>query len=211
MQICLLASVLFQSTLPYGSDSLTGAMIEVMYIRQLSTFQSTLPYGSDSKNTSFVTNPASFQSTLPRGSDNLFDYDDKARDNFNPRSLAGATVTMLVMLSALAYFNPRSLAGATRGPKGDTGPQGISIHAPSRERLCLSVPLVKLRIISIHAPSRERLLFSLNKFANLTISIHAPSRERPKKHFKDCWRNQYFNPRSLAGATWRRLRSVKYE
>ena len=33
------------------------------------------------------------------------------------------------------------------------------------------------------------------------ISIHAPSRERPKKHFKDCWRNQYFNPRSLAGAT----------
>ena len=163
----------------------------------------------------------------------MFDYDDKARDNFNPRSLAGATVTMLVMLSALAYFNPRSLAGATRGPKGDTGPQGISIHAPSRERLCLSVPLVKLRIISIHAPSRERLLFSLNKFANLTISIHAPSRERllfslnkfanltisihapsrerPKKHFKDCWRNQYFNPRSLAGATWRRLRSVKYE
>ena len=86
----------------------------------------------------------------------MFDYDDKARDNFNPRSLAGATVTMLVMLSALAYFNPRSLAGATRGPKGDTGPQGISIHAPSRERLCLSVPLVKLRIISIHAPSRER-------------------------------------------------------
>ena len=55
----------------------------------------------------------------------------------------------------------------------------ISIHAPSRERLPTGVPNLEVRAISIHAPSRERrtLLFQLCAL-------------------------RYFNPRSLAGATY---------
>ena len=61
--------------------------------------------------------------------------------------------------------------------------------------------MVRLFRISIHAPSRERLFYSRNCNARLTISIHAPSRERPMDSTLKtllC----YFNPRSLAGATF---------
>ena len=54
-------------------------------------------------------------------------------------------------------FNPRSLAGATLAleflPFLSTY---ISIHAPSRERQSEAVPAPSARLISIHAPSRER-------------------------------------------------------
>ena len=99
-----------------------------------------------------------FQSTLPRGSDAkqvlhlFFDW------NFNPRSLAGATIKhffgLLTTLfqstlprgsdhrptgcpASLPYFNPRSLAGATSIPDHLVSPRHISIHAPSRERRCV--------------------------------------------------------------------------
>ena len=77
-------------------------------------------------------------------------------EDFNPRSLAGAThsknFTVLLRLrfqSTLPrgsdkvsrigqmvrmYFNPRSLAGATFGPTMGLLDPVISIHAPSRER-----------------------------------------------------------------------------
>ena len=53
-----------------------------------------------------------FQSTLPRGSDPQANIRRSVFDNFNPRSLAGATVYLIGMI---------------RLPV-------ISIHAPSRER-----------------------------------------------------------------------------
>ena len=54
-----------------------------------------------------------FQSTLPRGSDaDLRRYAASSRD-FNPRSLAGATLSYWLASKAARYFNPRSLAGAT--------------------------------------------------------------------------------------------------
>ena len=37
----------------------------------------------------------------------------------------------------------------------------------------------------------------------VAISIHAPSRERPIQVFMLVLKIQYFNPRSLTGATWR--------
>ena len=78
--------------------------------------------------------------------------------------------------------------------------KNISIHAPSRERPDLPDQYPFNQVISIHAPSRER-----HNPANLLpfiqdISIHAPSRERPKIK-RICWKQNYFNPRSLAGAT----------
>ena len=143
--------LLFQSTLPRGSDPIFGCSYLCYFV-----FQSTLPRGSDpiirnserfagiisihAPSRERLTSPyvamqaCVFQSTLPRGSDELAKAAPEIFDNFNPRSLAGATIKGLL-----------------------TDADGkISIHAPSRERLSFSVPLVKLRIISIHAPSRER-------------------------------------------------------
>ena len=101
----------------------------------------------------------------------------------------------------------------------------ISIHAPLRERRRLRHLEDSTTRISIHAPLRERpwkMIVAMRtiKFQSTLpcgsdhnrryhrgwscISIHAPLRERHQ-----CGRGTglpyYFNPRSLAGATPRRL------
>ena len=61
----------------------------------------------------------------------------------------------------------------------------------------------KIMNISIHAPSRERLCPGVRSVDGQRISIHAPSRERLKYQ---PWFNHSstdFNPRSLTGATLR--------
>ena len=84
-------------------------------------------------------------------------------------------------LNAIQNFNPRSLAGATFGsgrkfcrflfqstlPRGSDGcdfstctTDEISIHAPSRERPCFFCAVGFHGLISIHAPSRERRLMT---------------------------------------------------
>ena len=123
--------LLFQSTLPRGSDRKAGLAKDV-----IDEFQSTLPRGSDRNQLLFNPERMIFQSTLPRGSDkiaagavtadkiisihapsrerhkaslNLF----TAKINFNPRSLAGATLPVVQVINPHCNFNPRSLAGAT--------------------------------------------------------------------------------------------------
>ena len=141
-----------------------------------------------------------FQSTLPRGSDLPMSRLAPMAQHFNPRSLAGATISGTKFKTLI----------------------GISIHAPSRERPTDSTDYLFPTVISIHAPSRERprdadLLEALKQ-----ISIHAPSRER--HHYQHKFQILYkfqstlprgsdglnslstssylnFNPRSLAGAT----------
>ncbi|WP_436976049.1 hypothetical protein, partial [Phascolarctobacterium succinatutens] len=54
--------------------------------------------------------------------------------------------------------------------------------------------------ISIHAPSRERHIVTMPMPKQILISIHAPSRERLLKD-QDVYAIAYFNPRSLTGAT----------
>ena len=97
-----------------------------------------------------------FQSTLPCGSDRV-----------SPRGS-----------SCAGNFNPRSLAGATAVDKSKVGDCGISIHAPSRERLISDLDRFVIMNISIHAPSRERPFASHLRNNRGRISIHAPSRER---------------------------------
>ena len=77
--------------------------------------------------------------------------------HFNPRSLAGATTTKMLSCFGDMYFNPRSLAGATMKRRQTKKHIVISIHAPSRERLLILNILRGHKNISIHAPSRERL------------------------------------------------------
>ena len=120
---------IFQSTLPRGSDavplspyggqkyfnprSLAGATdIEAQYALS-GTFQSTLPRGSDGHSLKVdaggkisihapsrerLLMPPSFVATA---------------SNFNPRSLAGATLLLVACRYLSTNFNPRSLAGAT--------------------------------------------------------------------------------------------------
>ena len=103
---------------------------------------------------------------------------DNSTPHFNPRSLAGATLSYCASVTIKAFqstlprgsdattrhaahrhaqhFNPRSLAGATCRSRGNTRLPDISIHAPSRERPCSILLVTILSSISIHAPSRER-------------------------------------------------------
>ena len=183
----------FQSTLPYGSDrrfhcylaaidyfnprSLTGATANVFTTSGGDLFQSTLPYGSDG--TTFASGleevisihaplrerriaalstvrPLPFQSTLPYGSDIISRQSRSTINNFNPRSLTGATTT-----------HPAFQCRYT-----------ISIHAPSRERLPLDGALFKLQAFQSTLPHGSD-----------TSSAH-----------RSC-DYVYFNPRSLTGAT----------
>ena len=121
--------------------------------------------------------------------------------NFNPRSLAGATVAPAPGTATPLHFNPRSLEGATRQALSWTCRSIISILAPSRERPSRArlMPMTDFKFqstlpygsdplfracdayfrISIHAPLRERRCLSLTSDLRTDISIHAPLRERP--------------------------------
>ena len=120
--------------------------------------------------------------------------------NFNPRSLAGATLVDAwaaseydIFQSTLprgsdghaghgccrwSDFNPRSLAGATRVSAPNQIMTAISIHAPSRERLSFEHQM------SMPAPFQSTLPRGSDRLIAFT--------HRCTKHF---------NPRSLAGAT----------
>ena len=76
-------------------------------------FQSTLPYGSDIHMVNNQIYTQAFQSTLPYGSDQVSLRRNISSTDFNPRSLTGATIALV--LSAVAV--------------------NISIHSPLRERL----------------------------------------------------------------------------
>ena len=118
----------------FNPRSLTGATMVTASLLMLLLFQSTLPYGSDPflmfhVNIERNFNPRSltgatvicsvmvllsmrFQSTLPYGSDRWLQFIPFSHADFNPRSLTGATFV------------------CTTAP----GEPLISIHAPLRER-----------------------------------------------------------------------------
>ena len=140
-----------------------------------------------------------FQSTLPRGSDLSSILKGSKPRNFNPRSLAGATIWLATVLmfpkfqstlprgsdlssilkgSKPRNFNPRSLAGATMELNIRYLAIIISIHAPSRERLKSRLILLSVLAFQSTLP-RGSDDFSLPLASRQnTISIHAPSRER---------------------------------
>ena len=162
----------FQSTLPRGSDhiplpalaalvdfnprSLAGATLPPLAPLTVSLISIHAPSRERHVFQTFSDFVAVFQSTLPRGSDIIIRVQNKLRHNFNPRSLAGATRRKLASSSA---------------------PE-ISIHAPSRERLC-------------HNRNAPR--------SKLFQSTLPRGSDRNDKGRRTAAGN--FNPRSLAGAT----------
>ena len=121
--------------------------------------------------------------------------------NFNPRSLAGATVFYHQALTVLTI----SIHAPSRERRFNLmlvpTLLSISIHAPSRERQYPFIQHSFSLLISIHAPSRERHRFYRQNHRDTSISIHAPSRERPLLRLNIVVISINFNPRSLAGAT----------
>ena len=80
-------------------------------------FQSTLPRGSDEGLNVMYLGKKVFQSTLPRGSDKQWCGYRQHQQNFNPRSLAGATRYGIVYTSRLKLFQSTLPRGSDVRPK----------------------------------------------------------------------------------------------
>ena len=119
-----------------------------------------------------------FQSTLPRGSDLQTLAPSGSIKYFNPRSLAGATLSGWQLMQAFLFQStlPR---GSDRWSADELATAAISIHAPSRERL---------------SPTTNLSTFASIFQSTLPRGSDNTARKRP------CC-NSHFNPRSLAGAT----------
>ena len=191
--LCL--NLLFQSTLPHGSDtkqvvlstpplniSIHAPSRERLRLRTNTLTTLVISIHAPSRERRAYVRPLfrvyKFQSTLPHGSDSV--------------QLCGG--------SGPFAFQSTLPHGSDRPPLLREYERRISIHAPSRERpkegptngkeleFQSTLPhgsdpiflifYLHASGISIHAPSRERQTFSSVKYLCLLISIHAPSRER---------------------------------
>ena len=140
----------FQSTLPYGSDDITLVQIvRTLLISIHAPLRERLIRAAIEKEEEHISilapsrerhayvsagvTSAEFQSSLPRGSDLMRLCCSLCNQNFNPRSLAGATLPLLLMM-LLCKFQSSLPRGSDPHAKAPRGHNYISIHAPSRER-----------------------------------------------------------------------------
>ena len=188
--------VIFQSTLPHGSDS---AVLPAAVQRWVISIH------APSRERQF---PSSHSSQL--------------LSHFNPRSLTGATYTVHTLTSAWRNFNPRSLTGATLQeawkdtdiakfqstlPHGSDALSAVSTWTLTNfnPRSLTGATDPNPRCTQAIRHFNPRSLTGATRQLNihisfLTISIHAPSRERLRALlFRHAARD--FNPRSLTGAT----------
>ena len=145
--------ILFQSTLPHGSDQ-----HRYQWSMDDMQFQSTLPHGSDCILTRSsciasisihapsrerlgmghcISGKKTFQSTLPHGSDCCSIGFNITKLQISIHAPSRERLGRSTISAPRSYFNPRSLTGATQCQQSHTAEQGISIHAPSRERLSI--------------------------------------------------------------------------
>ena len=146
----------FQSTLPHGSDrkqtsllplqhyfnprSLTGATLLLQGFFQCPCISIHAP--SRERLSPHPHNPgiSRFQSTLPHGSDVPAHLLHRDFDNFNPRSLTGATKSSNRSTTIVLFQSTLPHGSDVQKFTPDLIPCTISIHAPSRERLLQLVP-----------------------------------------------------------------------
>ena len=117
--------LLFQSTLPHGSD-----LLQHQYEDQKTPISIHAPSRERPKGKKFLFSQIRFQSTLPHGSDPLLPAAPSPVCHFNPRSLTGATRRKPGLQHARRHFNPRSLTGATDGSHGQQ-PSGLHFNPRS--------------------------------------------------------------------------------
>ena len=141
-----------------------------------------------------------FQSTLPRGSDVNPGALSMQKLHFNPRSLAGATLISSPLFIPARTFQSTLPRGSDLRRPALPQQYHISIHAPSRERQArLYAYPVLLEFQSTLPRGSDLRRPALPQ--QYHISIHAPSRERQQLRLRRLV-SLYFNPRSLAGATF---------
>ena len=188
-------AITFQSTLPRGSDrmfldlrflsrdfnprSLAGATLRCCRaVMAMARFQSTLPRGSDYWLSNSTASDFLFQSTLPRGSDNIPEAYAGRRNDFNPRSLAGATSNLTLISLRLLLFQSTLPRGSDAGPG----------HRQQRD--------MDFNPRSLAGATERRNQGKFQTYFNPRSLAGATRTETSCKAL-----HQYFNPRSLAGAT----------
>ena len=142
-----------------------------------------------------------FQSTLPRGSDRKGYTLLLPRHNFNPRSLAGATLPLSSLIIKSFRFQSTLPRGSDFSHRRNFGEEcQFQSTLPRGSDLAFATQLQRRRKFQSTLPRGSDGVYYVVPYLAKQISIHAPSRERPLKSdmVRQCL---YFNPHSLAGAT----------
>ena len=164
-------------------------------------FQSTLPHGSDQAELLYLSVCYHFNPRSLTGATSTLRCSCHGSEDFNPRSLTGATTYVGTYYKRKADFNPRSLTGATYCWFEFTRQNKISIHAPSRERrhvrpIQASTWVIFQSTLPHGSDQAELLYLSVCYHFNPRSLTGATSTLRCS-----CHGSEDFNPRSLTGAT----------
>ena len=146
---------LFQSTLPRGSDfqffctnsqefyfnprSLAGATARSCERADVSIISIHAPLRERQLQDAMERARAVFQSTLPCGSDGFLSSSPNCLNDFNPRSLAGATVSLSLIASTWLFQSTLPCGSDVTSHTRFASIAPISIHALLRERLKLTI------------------------------------------------------------------------
>ncbi len=166
-------------------------------------FQSTPPCGGDRSGSRPRWWAWNFNPRPLAGATGVLLHAGRNLGNFNPRPLAGATTSQIELKCGFYYFNPRPLAGATELPGAVDQLWAISIHAPLRGRPGDFWMTADEAAISIHAPLRGRLHFSGLPALPVSQFQSTPPCGGDELSVKLLSERQHFNPRPLAGATYK--------
>ena len=121
-------------------------------------------------------------------------------ENFNPRSLTGATTSRGQLFPHPRHFNPRSLTGATLLRCIIIGVSRISIHAPSRERHLVTVLQLLGGLFQSTLPHGSDVISLALFLIQDKFQSTLPHGSDARHHYLS-GQHRYFNPRSLTGAT----------
>ena len=160
----------------FNPRSLAGATILLLCIYHCVVFQSTLPRGSDVPGAPVYTLPIHFNPRSLAGATyrvRLYTHCRYISIHAPSRERLKHNIRRL----SCKNFNPRSLAGATQISERYTSSHQFQSTLPRGSDWKCSIKIIGITI-SIHAPSRERRESTVIWDEDSAISIHAPSRER---------------------------------
>ena len=191
----------------FNPRSLTGATLRLLLsTSKTAQFQSTLPHGSDLASVLASSLLSRFQSTIPHGSDyGPSPYASIVVCISIHAPLRERRQDVSLGLIAVCYFNPRSLTGATLRLLLSTSKtaqfQSTLPHGSDLASVLASSLLSRFQSTIPHGSD-----YGPSPYASIVvcISIHAPLRERRQDVSLGLIAVCYFNPRSLTGATVRR-------
>ena len=165
----------------FNPRSLTGATRMISVSGRWLLFQSTLPHGSDRRISRPTAKRSAFQSTLPHGSDQqnrcfthfVLGISIHAPSRERPHFAVDMPNFDAISIHAPSRERPANIFSSLLHAF-------ISIHAPSRERPSPLWPMHRLPFnFNPRSLTGATGLHCLHGYTYRYISIHAPSRERP--------------------------------